>query len=82
MFLKLPFAVSFSVLFITIQYAVFRKSFRTFYVSLYIYIFQRMFICTSYIQSVHKVWIHSRVSIKSGHIGKNITLFLSLFVFK
>ena len=39
MFLKLPFAVSFSVLFITIQYAVFRKSFRTFYVSLYIYIY-------------------------------------------
>ena len=36
MFLKLPFAVSFSVLFFTIQYAVFRKSFRTFYVSLYI----------------------------------------------
>ena len=38
MFLKLPFAVSFSVLFITIQYAVFRISFRTFHVSLYIYI--------------------------------------------
>ena len=38
MFLKLPFAVSLSVLFITIQYAVFRRSFRTFYVSLYIYI--------------------------------------------
>ena len=38
MFFKLPFAVSFSVLFITIQYAVFRKSSRTFYVSLYIYI--------------------------------------------
>ena len=38
MFLKLPFAVSFSVLFITIQYTVFRKSFRTSYVSLYIYI--------------------------------------------
>ena len=34
MFLKLPFAVSLSVLFITIQYAVFSKSFRTFYVSL------------------------------------------------
>ena len=50
MFLKLPFAVSLSVLFITIQYAVFRKSFRTFYVSLcisdlciyiYIYIYDR-----------------------------------------
>ena len=41
MFLKLPFAVSFSVLFFTIQYAVFRKSFRTFYVSLYIYILQQ-----------------------------------------
>ena len=39
MSLKLPFGVSFSVLFITIQYAVFRKSFRTFYVSLYIYIY-------------------------------------------
>ena len=38
-FLKLPFAVSFSVLFFTIQYAVFRKSFRTFYVSLSIYIY-------------------------------------------
>ena len=37
MFLKLPFAVSFSVLFITIQYAVIRKSLRTFYVSLCIY---------------------------------------------
>ena len=35
-FLKLPFAVSFSVLFFTIQYAVFRKSFKTFYVSLWI----------------------------------------------
>ena len=39
MFLKLPFAVSFSVLFITIQYAVFCKSFRTFYVSICIYIY-------------------------------------------
>ena len=39
MFLKLPFAVSLSVLFITVQYAVFRISFRTFYVSLYIYIY-------------------------------------------
>ena len=29
MFLKLPFAVSFSVLFIAIQYEVFRMSFRT-----------------------------------------------------
>ena len=38
-FLKLLFAVSFSVLFITIQYAVFRISVRTFYVSLYIYIY-------------------------------------------
>ena len=36
MSLKFPFAVSFSVLFITIQYAIFRKSFRKFYVSLYI----------------------------------------------
>ena len=35
----MPFAVSFGVLFITIQYAVFRKSFTTFYVSLYIYIY-------------------------------------------
>ena len=40
-FLKFPFAVSFSVLFITIQYAVFRKSFRTFYVSFYIYIYMQ-----------------------------------------
>ena len=38
MFLKLPFAVSFSVLFITIQYAVFRKSLRTFYIYIYMYI--------------------------------------------
>ena len=39
-FLKLLFAVSFSDLFITIQYAVFRKSLRTFYarISIYIYI--------------------------------------------
>ena len=39
MFLKLSFAVSLSVLFFTIQYAVFRKSIRTFYLSLYIYIY-------------------------------------------
>ena len=38
MFLKLPFTVSLSVLFIAIQYALFRISFRTFCVSLYIYI--------------------------------------------
>ena len=38
MFLKLPFADSFSVLFLIIQYAVFRKSIRTFYISLYIHI--------------------------------------------
>ena len=38
MFLKLLFAVSLSDLFITIQYAVFRKSLTTHYVSLYIYI--------------------------------------------
>ena len=45
MFLKLPFAVSFSVLFITIPCAVFRKSFNTFYVSLlYIYI------CVTYLR--------------------------------
>ena len=43
MFLKLPFAVLFSVLFITIQYALFRKSLRTFYVSLYIYIKQYIY---------------------------------------
>ena len=42
MSLKLPFAVSFSVLFITIQYAVIRKSLRTFNVSLYIYIYMYM----------------------------------------
>ena len=39
MFLKLLFAVLFSDLFITIQYAVFLRSISTFYVSLYIYIF-------------------------------------------
>ena len=33
MFLKLPLVVSFSILFITIQYTVFRKSLRTLYVS-------------------------------------------------
>ena len=38
-FFKLLFAVSFSDLFITIQYAVFPKLISTFYVSLYIYIF-------------------------------------------
>ena len=38
MFLKFLFAVSFSYIFITIQYTVFRKSFSTSYVSLYIYI--------------------------------------------
>ena len=37
--LKLPFAVSFSVLFIKIQYAVFRISLITFNVSLYTYIY-------------------------------------------
>ena len=37
--MKLPIAVSLSVLFNTIQYAVFRKSSRTIYVSLYIYIY-------------------------------------------
>ena len=47
MFLKLPFAVSFSALFITIQYAVFCKSVRTFYVSLCIYmcIYMSSLIC-------------------------------------
>ena len=39
MFLKLPFAASISALFITMQYTVCRKSSRTFYVSLYIYIY-------------------------------------------
>ena len=38
MSLKLRFAVSFIDIFITIQYAVFRKSISMFYVSLYIYI--------------------------------------------
>ena len=38
-FLKLPFTVSFSVLFITIRYAAFRRSLRTFYTSLCIYIY-------------------------------------------
>ena len=37
MSLKLLFAVSFRDLFFTIQYAVFRKSLSTFYVSLYVY---------------------------------------------
>ena len=38
-FFLLQLAVSFCVLFIAIQYAVFRKSIRTFYVSLCIYIY-------------------------------------------
>ena len=36
MFLKLPFAVSFSVLFITIQYAVFRKSLSVINISMHL----------------------------------------------
>ena len=47
MFLKLPFAVSFSVLFITIHYAVFRQSFRTFayhYVYIYVYMYAYIYI--------------------------------------
>ena len=48
MFLKFPFADSFSVLFITIQYAVFRKSLRTFCVSLLYYIYCK--ICVMYIK--------------------------------
>ena len=47
MFSKLPFAVSFSVSFITIQYAVFRRSLRMFYVPLYIYIY--IYISVTYI---------------------------------
>ena len=39
MSLNLVFAVSYADLFITIKYAVFRKSSTTFYVSLYIYIY-------------------------------------------
>ena len=38
-YLNLEFAVSYADLFITIKYAVFRKSSTTFYVSLYIYIY-------------------------------------------
>ena len=41
MFLKVPFAFSFSDIFIAIHYAVFRKSLRTFYVSLHIYIYMK-----------------------------------------
>ena len=50
MFLKLPFVVSSRDLFITIQYAVFRKSFRTFLrIAMnfaYIYLYICMFIYT------------------------------------
>ena len=47
---KLSFAVSFSVLFITIQYAVFRKSFRTFYVSIcYVYLVYILCVYYTYI---------------------------------
>ena len=52
MFLNLPFAVSSSVLFITVQYAVYRKSFRTFYVSLYIYIYIKYF--NAIVESLYK----------------------------
>ena len=44
MFFKLPFVVSFSFLFITIQYAVFHITLRTLYVSLYIYIYIYIYI--------------------------------------
>ena len=54
MFLKLPFAVSISVLFLTIQYAVFRNSFRTFCVSLYIYEYTYMHVCVH----IYDIYIH------------------------
>ena len=53
-FLKLPFAVSFSDLFINIQYAVFRKSLRASSVSLYMYIYIYMHI---------HIYMHIRVYI-------------------
>ena len=53
MSLKLLLAVSFSDLFITIQYAVFRKSISTSYVSLYIYIY--IYICTEMSQHAYRV---------------------------
>ena len=36
--------------------------------------------CLRIIQGVHKVWTQLRVSIKSGHIGKNIRHFLLIFI--
>ena len=58
MFFKLPFAALFSVLFITIQYAVFSKSFRTFYVSLYIYICAYIvYIVCIYIVYIYSIYI-------------------------
>ena len=49
MSLNLRFAVSFSYLFIKIQYVVFRKSFITVYVSLFIYIY--IYIYTGWVKS-------------------------------
>ena len=56
MFLKLPFTVSFSVLFFTIQYAVFRKSFRTFYVSICIYVYMQLYVYALCMNIYKHIW--------------------------
>ena len=77
MFFKLPFAVSFSVLFITIQYAVFRKSFRTFNVSLYIYIDIYIYIdrCIYLDMLIYK-YIYSYVTL--SRIMKHIYIYICI----
>ena len=50
----MPFAVSFSDLFIAIQYAVFRKSLRTFYVS------SRIYVC------VRNIYIHAYIYLQNS----------------
>ena len=60
MFLKLSFSVSFSVLFITIQYAIYRKSHRTFYVSLYICI------CNKKVSCVFSIRIYRQYTTEEG----------------
>ena len=72
MFLKLPFAVSFSVLFITIQYEVFCKSIRTFYVSLCIYIYTYRYTYTYTYTYIHiYIYTHILLSVEFHGDRKN-----------
>ena len=79
MFLKLPFAVSLSVLFIAIQYVVFCKSFRTFYVSLYIhtYIYTHIYRDIIGFKTVVSVYIY----ILTG-VCKNSTMLIRITTYK